>query len=1663
MKAISVFKKAAIPALVLLLILAMTVSIIPMVSADDASQPKVAANTLAISGDITLVTYFYKSDFEDAEYVTVTVPTQGGDNKTIKTLVADLEVSLSSKGDRYAVKAPLAAAQLTDTVTITWYKDGTAIATYERCAKTDYIDKVFATIENPETPEATVDALKPAVAPLKSLLSYGAMAQTMFNYNTGSMANADLSADYNPTYGMSADNFYDAAANSITFDNSEGTISFINTQVFLQSSIRLSVYFNAPEGAEAYITDDPNCFGDKEKASKVAIHKDSKGYYVNITNIASFNLDKQFYVTVYCGDKSTTASVSVLDSAKKSASDYKAHVSNTFKALYQYYTQTKVYSDNEYKPGPKNQICTHTRTYIDGNDIVCSDCHKSLDKPTLSFKAETIELIKGVKQEVQFTINIAGKNTLQAIIVTPTPMMTDGVTPADGVTLTYKEGSLHVVNAESGLEGTAALNIVLDAKTAMDGCEVVTLTYNVTASESGTYKIRLKTRDAIDANGNAVDGVIASNAEIVVKKPECEEHNYGYEAFANDHRAFCDVCERVFDIENHSFVAEKAVANGKLSINTAVCTVCDAAGANNVHNVYDLGFALDAEDNKTEKAPLFFLTPSEIAAKASKGTRLGAVEMAKDGSYVTIHNKTDITSKETDGHFYLFNGNTEVTGRYLAIKYRTTTTSGSEFFVGANNGNTAAAAGENFYLNTGAVYVNNGEWHVAIFDLAMLKQSHFLPNENGTYTAHHIRWDIFNNMKTDDQSVDIAYVAMSDDVMSLASFDGNDYYRVSTNIDKSSVAIPSYMASTATLNPVADAAWINGATHNGGQTHTVVTDDSGLDHTNIIRKGTSRDSYVVLVSVNNNGSVKHYAHTTDNAHVLAIIYRANTTVSHHEGWVNSTANGGQGGNDQFHSTTNLFGASHCDYEWRIAVVNLDKAFQKDDNSKTHYYDPTIGMTALRFDYWNVNEATDQKDIAEGALIADLAFFGVFESTDDAYAYCGEYLAEHGVDCKHDATTGWQFIDNAGTEYEGTRYAVEAKKCAACGKVTETRMAVVAANFDSIHVDTADGTNGLATWGTSSPTKAGDMSLRVINLYTATSSSKSCAQGDKYPAPSFLRDNKVINGGGWAGINGLFSGTAYYRVLDKSGNVLLDWTAKGNSRKDTNAGADVQAAVNKQIGNNTLHVVSDARRFTMNEIDLSAYASYYQAESSRYENAPITLEYAFQAEGAPEGSDLVMVVKINNIYKNCTSHKMHNVTVEENGKLAVYTECANCGKLESSYTMNIGSKAPNYFIGAADLADRVAADSQVISKTYTLSDDGSYVTVSNIAGKDDGYINIFSGNTTVTGRYMVVKYRTTAGGSWQFYTSSNSATPQAGKGGDTFYLTGTTHDTTNQNKVKGGIISDGNWHYTIVDLAMLSAFKPYDDGTYMAQYFRWDIFDTKHADTKTTDVAFIAFADNIETLKAMDDMVTFQYAFTQYSGRSEAAVLPMSTTVGENNPFFDAYHLAAKGHSYSGTVMYDDKLGNMPYAQFTSTKTTEQFFDVWNNQNYKIAGSGKYIGVLYRAPADSATSFEFFVSSNRSSAIDGCNKSENITRDNQWRFVYVDISTLKTSDGAYWYKDSDGLGHLRFDVLNGGMSATATIDIGFLGFFDSQEDMAATLTAYNELYGLSIPTTPLLID
>ena len=671
MKAISVFKKAAIPTLVLLLAIAMTVSIIPMVSADDASAPQIVSNTLAISGDIGLVTYFTPTDLADTDYVTVSVPKQGGGVNTIKTTVAELNASKAANNDRWAVKAPLAAAQLTDTVTITWYKNGNAIATYERCAKTDYIDKVFAAAE-------TNAAYASLLTPLKSILNYGALAQTQFNYNTGKPANEGLYVDANPIDGMTAENLYDAKAGEFT---STENIKFIGAQAYLQSAVRLSVYFNAPEGATVQISDG-------NKTQQVHVNKDSNGYYVNINNIASFNFDKVYTIEVTYGDETATAKYSVLGYALNVVDSYKitdSRQKDTAKALYHFYTFTKAYTNKSYTPGPAS--CTHARTHTEGISIMCSDCGKNaapaIAKVTL--KSDTVALYAGETKEVSFTLSVSGQLDLSTLVVTLKPN-------SDKLKLTYVSNSEQF--ATTDLLGAVGVNVVISAGSALtEHCELVTITYTVNASESGIYKISPQIREALNGTGADVTSSFtysyavleAANRSCICGDPT------GYNVTEEKHRAYCDTCRTMGTWENHT-AGQWTIDTTNPQYEKANCSVC--------------GEALSRIATVNQEG-LHIFDYQLIKNKA--GTSANA-QLMSDGpggmSYVRL-TPIDTSSNKT---IYLHQNTTNTinnVGSYVAILYRTSvnqkfkiscTTLGGHTATTLQNVDSAASANEWSYI-----------------------------------------------------------------------------------------------------------------------------------------------------------------------------------------------------------------------------------------------------------------------------------------------------------------------------------------------------------------------------------------------------------------------------------------------------------------------------------------------------------------------------------------------------------------------------------------------------------------------------------------------------------------------------------------------------------------------------------------------------------------------------------------------------------------------------------------------------------------------------------------------------------------------------------------------------------------------------------------------------
>ena len=946
MKAISVFKKAAIPALVLLLILAMTVSIIPMVSADDASAPKIASNTLAISGDISLVTYFTPTNLADEDYVTVTVPRQDGSPKTITTTVAELNASKDA-GGRWVVKAPIAAALLTDTVTITWYKDGNAIATYERCAKTDYIDKVFTAAETNAAYASLLD-------PLKNLLNYGSMAQIQFSHSTDTLANEGLYFGDNPIDGMTAENLYDAKAGEFT---STENIKFLGAQAYLQSAVRLRVYFNAPQGATVTISD-----GSKTK--QVRVNKDETGYFVNINNIASFNFDKEYTVTVTCGSETATAKYSVLGYALDVVDSYKItdnNQKNSAKALYHFYAFTKAYTNNSYTPGPAS--CTHTRAHTEKYSIVCSDCGEALAEPIkLDLKATpTNTVYAGVPTDVKFTLAVSGKVNLQSIVTT---------LKAQGVTFTFKSIEFPQEN-NSSIQGEAAINIVLDAGSAIkESAQLVTVTYTVTA-EAGTYKIAPTVREAYNEDGDDITSTVKTAyavLEVAKSACDCDKTNAGYDSMNGKHRFYCNDCRIVSDWENHTAASEWTPVIGPMDINgkiyeEKICSVCEKAAEtremyynNSADTIYVGNTVINPIDNEYHNQTVGYHVTAANTYKTFvvsdenfidvDGNRLTLTDTFKVSGWFAVSGGVErYVVKINDGEWVTLEGKPSTpasgSGIYNAIDKDTNITGGAEKFTNASYQgkltvpNIKKYGNQTISLTIAAVpAINPGtpeNPNVLIIGVV----------ENLFVTCNH---DEFSNLATTSSPTVFTGTCACGKTVEVT--DVNEKGLKMFNADEI----------------------VNRAGGQGGSNYSITKmSENGLEFARfeLSNDKTSSSEYLFYIA---NGESPATISSDSLGNAFMIIYRANdkyyptlTMFENQGSWINK-------------STT-----LKSDGEWHIAAFDMTTFVSKDkDNNVIASYDTSKDLTQLRLDIF------DGYEMSKGATI-DIAYMGFFDDANHAMA------------------------------------------------------------------------------------------------------------------------------------------------------------------------------------------------------------------------------------------------------------------------------------------------------------------------------------------------------------------------------------------------------------------------------------------------------------------------------------------------------------------------------------------------------------------------------------------------------------------------------------------------------------------------------------------------------
>ena len=154
---------------------------------------------------------------------------------------------------------------------------------------------------------------------------------------------------------------------------------------------------------------------------------------------------------------------------------------------------------------------------------------------------------------------------------------------------------------------------------------------------------------------------------------------------------------------------------------------------------------------------MVYFTPEQIAEFAKHNSGLGEITKAEDGSYVRLHGNG--TAQEA--YFNIFAGNIKQTGQYVAIRYRTPKSDTPQFgnieFFAGNQGD--APSGQADFAYTSGL-IEDGEWHVLVFDLASFLPKAFLPADDGTYTTKYLRLDAFGVVTPPEVYMDIAWIGM---------------------------------------------------------------------------------------------------------------------------------------------------------------------------------------------------------------------------------------------------------------------------------------------------------------------------------------------------------------------------------------------------------------------------------------------------------------------------------------------------------------------------------------------------------------------------------------------------------------------------------------------------------------------------------------------------------------------------------------------------------------------------------------------------------------------------------------------------------------------------------------------------------------------------------------
>lgn len=348
-------------------------------------------------------------------------------------------------------------------------------------------------------------------------------------------------------------------------------------------------------------------------------------------------------------------------------------------------------------------------------------------------------------------------------------------------------------------------------------------------------------------------------------------------------------------------------------------------------------------------------------------------------------------------------------------------------------------------------------------------------------------------------------------------------------------------------------------------------------------------------------------------------------------------------------------------------------------------------------------------------------------------------------------------------------------------------------------------------------------------------------------------------------------------------------------------------------------------------------------------------------------------------------------------------------------------APDKMTGASVNANRISGKE--------LSADGKYITFTANGTGGDGYALLYSGGATVSGQYLVIKYRYAADNAFaQTYIEVFASCTNGGAtGGDNYRIPAK---------------ADGEWHVAVVDFSKFnSKFVAAEDGTYTVKYARVDLLDANGTgEGDSVDIGYLAFTDDYSKIvaangdvKVVDFRLGAEEIYSIYT--STGTTEPGMTDVA--NKYFDAADLAGKapsGTNIGKVELSEDK----SYVSIYGKGAADGYFSVFGG-NTDV--TGQYLVMKYRYPTTNAEGYNpttrpMYTGNVNAGPVGGdFNQSFPVVADGEWHMTVFNVAAhikedflVANEDGTYTIK------YFRFDLADQ-LPEDCCIDVAYIAFVD----------------------------